>query len=76
MTDRLAGFTVTLTVDIRDDEVEAIVNAIRMVKGVASVEPLVSTYELHVAQVRADRVWRDRLLQLVRDGVGAEVEGR
>ena len=73
---RVAGFTVTLAEDIREEAVEAIVNAIRMVKGVASVEPLVASYELHIAQMRADTAWRERLLQLARNGVGAENEGR
>jgi hypothetical protein len=45
MTDRLKGFVVTLTHDIREDDAEAIVNAIRMVRGVLDVQPVVSTYE-------------------------------
>lgn len=34
MTDRLKGFIVTLTTDIREDDAESIVQAIKMIKGV------------------------------------------
>jgi hypothetical protein len=39
MTDRIKGFTVALDRDYRDDDVEVIANAIRMIKGVVAVEP-------------------------------------
>lgn len=38
MTDVLKGCTVAFARDIREDDVEAIVNAIRMIKGVLAVE--------------------------------------
>ena len=48
MTDRVKGFTVTLEQDIRVDDVEVILNAVRMVKGVAHVEPSLTTMEDHM----------------------------
>ena len=42
MTDRLNGFVVTLNRPIRDDDAEAIRQAILIIKGVLSVDPLVS----------------------------------
>lgn len=39
MTDRLKGVIVTFDEDIREDDAEAIINAIRMIKCVASVTP-------------------------------------
>jgi len=42
MTDRVQGFTVALDEDIRIDDIEFIINAIKMVKGVNNVEPLVA----------------------------------
>lgn len=53
MTTRYSGFVVTLTDDIREDDAEAIVTALRMVKGVASVQPVDS-------DVLAEQVARDR----------------
>ena len=43
MTDRVKGFTVTLDKDYRVDDVEAILNAVRMIHGVAHVEPSITT---------------------------------
>ena len=48
MTDRVKGFTVTLKEDIRIDDVEPILNAVRMIQGVAHVEPSITTSEDHM----------------------------
>ena len=53
MTDRHAGYIVTLGEDVRCDEDEHIVMALQMVKGVVSVTPVKADYQLHMA---ADRV--------------------
>jgi hypothetical protein len=53
MTDRHAGYVVTLGTDIREDDAEAILTALRMVKGVITVEPVISSYEVHIAESRA-----------------------
>lgn len=45
MTDRVKGFTVTLEKDIRIDDVEVIMNAIRMIRGISDVSPCVSTID-------------------------------
>ena len=45
MTDRIRGFTVTLDRDMRDDDFEYVENAIKMIKGVASVIPDIVTHE-------------------------------
>ena len=39
MTDRHAGYIVTLADDVREDDAEAIVTALSMVKGVKEVSP-------------------------------------
>lgn len=53
MTDRLAGFIVTLEKDIREDDAQATINAIRCLRGVLSVKPIVSDFDLHMAEERA-----------------------
>lgn len=45
MTDRVKGFTVTLEKDIRIDDVEVIMQAIRMIRGIADVKPSILTSE-------------------------------
>jgi len=52
MTDRIKGFTVTLDQDYRDDDVENILNAVRMIKGVTHVEPSITTAEDHMNRER------------------------
>lgn len=77
MTDRHAGYLVTLAADIREDDAEATLIALRMVKGVLSVEPVVSTTDLHIAHARADYEWRSKLVEMARVGpTVAENAGR
>lgn len=49
MTDRLAGFIVTLEKPIREDDAEATLAAIRMIRGVVSVDPVVADPMHHMA---------------------------
>jgi hypothetical protein len=55
MTDRHSGYLVTLAKDIRSDDAENTINALRMVRGVISVEPVISNIEVHIAEDRAKR---------------------
>lgn len=52
MTDRLKGLVVTLDQDYRDDDAEAIINAIRQIKGVLSVSTSIATGEDHFNRTR------------------------
>ena len=67
MTDRHAAYIVTLDEDIREDDAEAILSALRMVKHVLSVEPVVATYEQHIADARSDSRWRERIYRLLEE---------
>jgi hypothetical protein len=72
MTDRVRHLTITLDEDLRVDDLEPIVSAIRQIRGVAGVEHHVVHVEAHLARqtVRAevkqqlheaiDRVFRHR----------------
>lgn len=51
MTDRYAAFIVTTDINIRDDDAEAILTALRMVRHVADVKPVVADHDLY-EQVR------------------------
>jgi len=65
MTDRYFALTVLLEKDTRDDDAEAIINAILMIKGVADVSPLVANSELWAATNRARNELRDKLWQVL-----------
>ncbi len=55
MTDRIKGVYVTFEKDIRDDDAEPILNAIRQIRGVLSVEAEVSNFNDHIARERVRR---------------------
>lgn len=67
MTDRHAAYIVVLDDDVREDDAEAIINALRMVKGVMTVEPVVNSYDQHIATARAKDWWHDRILNLLKE---------
>lgn len=45
MTDRIKGVLVTFAQDIRDDDCKPIIEALKMVKGVLTVKPYVTSAE-------------------------------
>ena len=66
MTDRIAYLTVVLERDNRDDDVAALAEAIRHMRGVAEVangKPVDGAD--YAARCRADLVWRERILSLL-----------
>jgi hypothetical protein len=66
MTDRHAGYLITLEGDMRDDDAEATIIALGQIKGVLSVEPLVSDPILHMAEARAkNEIW-NRLFEAIK----------
>jgi len=69
MTDRIKGFTVTLEKDIRIDDVEIILNAVRMIRGIAHVEPSISTSEDHMISMRLKWELRDKFHNFMKDNL-------
>jgi len=66
VTDRHAGYVVTLAKDVREDDAEEILTALRMVKGVLSVEPIIADFKLHMAEERVRAEYRSKLIEFVR----------
>jgi hypothetical protein len=67
MTDRLKGLVVVLETDIRTDDAEEIINAIRMIKGVADVQGSVTDHDDYMNRSRVDREWQEKILNLIRE---------
>jgi hypothetical protein len=67
MTDRLKGLVVVLDKDIRVDDAEEIINAIKMIKGVADVQGSVANYNDYMNRSRVDREWKERLWKMIRE---------
>jgi len=65
MTDRYNALVVVLDHDIRDDDAEALLNAIRMLKGVLSVKGNVSDIGDLIAQDRASHELRKQLRDIL-----------
>lgn len=65
MTDRHFGYIVVLEQEIREDDAEPILAALRMIKGVLSVEPVIGAMEVHIAQARERTRLREKLYKFV-----------
>lgn len=52
MTDRIKGLVVTLDKDIRDDDVQQIIDAIKMIKCVIGVSGSVRNIDDHINRVK------------------------
>lgn len=71
MTDRINALTVVLAEDMRDDDCEYVISAIRMIRHVLSVQPHVADFTSHVAYTRVRAEFRQKVLDAVEDvGLG------
>ena len=67
MTDRLSAFIVVLESDMREDDAQAILDAIGMIRGVHSVEPHVSDVGELVSRSRIKHEILNRLMDMVQE---------
>ncbi|MHD0644975.1 hypothetical protein ACYPKM_05070 [Pseudomonas aeruginosa] len=65
MTDRIHSFTVVLDHDIREDDAQAIANAILQLRGVIEVKGNVTDPGQLVAESRARQLIGEKLIKLV-----------
>lgn len=71
MTDRYNALTVVLERNIRDDDAETILAAIRMIKGVHSVTGNVADVESHIAEERARHELGQKLIAIIYPKLGS-----
>lgn len=68
MTDRYHALLVTLDKEIRDDDLENWINAIRMMRRVVSVEPACKDdFKFHSAKDQIRSEWRRKLFEVLQD---------
>ncbi|MFH8627766.1 hypothetical protein ACH4A8_38765 [Streptomyces vietnamensis] len=67
MSERHAGYVVTLTNDLNDEDAQQVLDALRMIKGVLSVEPVTASIDVHIGTERARSEIRGKLLDLARN---------
>ncbi len=65
MTDRYNALTIVLERDIRSDDAETIINAIKMIRGVISVSPNVVDMDSHIAYTRAQTDLSKKLFEVL-----------
>lgn len=65
MTDRHSGYVVVLDENIREDDAQVIIDALKMIKGVKDVVPVVSTPMIAIAATRERVRMRQKLIDLV-----------
>jgi len=63
MTDRIKGLTVALTHNIRDDDCQCIIDAIKMVKGVEGVEMHVADPMDYITKQQVKSELRDKIVE-------------
>jgi hypothetical protein len=61
MTDRLKGVVVTFDRDIREDDAQEIINAIKMIRGVLAVDQSVADYDDHMNRARIEREYKQKV---------------
>lgn len=64
MSDKHSGYIVVLDTDVSEEYSAKIIDAIRMIKGVLDIEPVVTDFNTHAALVRASSKMRDKVLRL------------
>ena len=65
MTTRYKGFAVALAADIRDDDAEDILTALRQIRGVADVRPIEADFQDHMIRMREQQRIREALYQFM-----------
>lgn len=67
MTDRVKGLTVTLSKDIRTDDVQAIKQAIEMIVGVTKVDFSIVTTDDHFNRTRIRQELSEKLWKVLKE---------
>lgn len=67
MTDRYNALTVSLDREIREDDAESIINAIKAIRGVNGVTPNVVDTDTFVAQVKVNGFVIDKLVGVINE---------
>ena len=71
MTDRFHSLTVVLEKDIREDDVQPLMNAIRQMRGVIAVDGHVADFATHMAEQRARTSVGNAVLDAVLTATGS-----
>jgi hypothetical protein len=75
MTDRITAYLVTLEEPTREDDAEITLAALRQIRGVAAVKPVVrDVFTEQAAVTRRDIAWRRAISNVLRNGPATKGE--
>lgn len=69
MSDRINAFTIVLDKDIKNEDVQDLLTALKMLKGVISVTPNVADISDHIAQMRERARINHELIKIIDHGI-------
>lgn len=69
MSDRVNSITIVLEKDIRDDDAQPLIDAIKQFKGVVSVSPNITNPDTHVALMRERARINEKLIEIIKNGI-------
>jgi len=67
MSDRVKGLVVTIKDDVRIDDIQPLIDAISMLKGVVNVEPNISDINDHINRQKVYYDVKNKIYQLLKD---------
>lgn len=67
MTDRVKGLTITLAQDIRIDDVQPLMDAIKMMRGVVDVQPSIANSDDHINRSRIKWEIRSKIMEFINE---------
>ncbi len=65
MTNLYSGYIVVLEKDMREDDAESTINAIKMIKGVSSVKPIISDINIQMAKEKARSELTSKIISIL-----------
>lgn len=68
MTDRYSGYVVTMDTDVRSDDAQATIDAIKQIKGVVTVEPQIHAAPEMIAESRVRNELGRELMKILYPG--------
>lgn len=67
MADKVKGLTITLTHDIRIDDIQKLMDAIQLLSGVQHVDPVLTTTDDHINRILITSEIKDKLFTVIKD---------
>jgi uncharacterized protein (DUF885 family) len=61
VSEKVSGFVVVLDSDLKYEDAQATISALKRIRGVVSADPILTNVSQQIAQIRAERVIEEKL---------------